>query len=99
MKKIKLILPIIFVLYIGYFGFRSYRISSQSWKYSDGAYFGDFPEFDANFSEVFNDTLYQSGVPVAKLIDYQFRIVDDVILIETIKETMSRDKVGRYCSK
>lgn len=94
--KIKRALRLLFVLVVGYFCFRSYRLGVNTWKYSaDASILGDIGKLDFKFVSMFNNNLYQNGRPVARLIDYQYRFVDDVIIIESI----DRKHRGRYCSK
>jgi hypothetical protein len=92
-KKIVFILVLVIVCY---FCFRSYRIGTQAWKYSeDAALLGDIAEFDFKIISIFNNQLYSNGVPVAILVNYQYRIMDDVIVVESIDGKW----VGKYCSK
>ena len=94
--QFKIVFLSLLLIPASYFGFRSYRIGSQHWKYSDdAAILGDFPKIDFKIHSLFNDTLYQNGTPVAKIVSYQYRITDDVMTIESI----DGKELGRYCSK
>jgi len=96
MKRVKIILTIIVSVYIGYYSLRSYRIGTQKWKFSDHTpILGDMTELDLSIIGLFNDEIYIGGIAVARLVDYQYRIMDDVIIIESIDKKYK----GRYCSK
>lgn len=76
--------------------FKAYRIGSKDWKFSDGsAVLGDFPTFDFSLHGLFNDTLYNNNVPVAELISYRYRFIDDIMVIKSL----NNNSTGRYVSK
>lgn len=96
MKKPARILIYLLLILITYSIFKAYRIGTKDWKFSDGgAVLGDFPTFDFSLYGLFNDTLYNNNVPVAKLISYQYRVIDDVIVIKSLENNSK----GRYVSK
>lgn len=79
--------------------FRDCRLGSKEWKQCGGwtrdSAAGDFPRFDLRLRGGLDDTLYQGGVPKARLIRYRYRVMDDEIYVESL----DGERWTRYCSK
>jgi hypothetical protein len=86
---------LIMLLFFVVLFFKDYRIANKHWKYGKGFHIGDFVAFDSNYFKFFNDTLYEDKIPVALLLNYKYRIYDDIITIESL----DRKEKGTYFSK
>ena len=96
MKKIKTILIIVVSTYVGYTALKTYRIGTQNWKYCENdPILGDIATLDFSIKSLFTGKIYIGGQPVARLVDYQYRLIDDTIIIESI----DKKRKGTYCSK
>jgi hypothetical protein len=96
MKKLKLYSCWIIALFLSYSFLKIYRLGTQKWKYSDdNPILGDITELDISIVGLFTNKIYRNNTAVAYLIDYQYRFIDDVIIIETLDGKYK----GRYCSK
>lgn len=94
--KLKFLLLVFILIISGYYIFRFKQIGGRTWKYSDGnPILGDIADLDYSFSGVFSGLIYVNGVSVAKLTDFQYRFIDEVIVIESLDGKYQ----GRYCSK
>lgn len=97
MKRLKKVVLIAAIAYVIYVLFGTYRIGSQQWKYTDGhPILGDVGVLDYNLYGFLSGNIYANGQPIAKLVDYKFRLVDDIIVLESLDNKKAR---SRYCSK
>lgn len=67
------------------------------WKYSGGFHIGDIIDFNGNLNEFGNDTIYRNGVPLARVLEIENRILsgDKVLHIQSLIS----DETGIYVSK
>jgi len=71
------------------------RIENREWKYQDGFSIGDWIEFDDVGLTIRNDTIFNKEKPIARIYDYNQRIIDQILIIEALNDTTK----GYYCSK
>jgi hypothetical protein len=84
------------ILIFFYFFFLSCnRVDNSKWKYQDGYNIGDFLEFGTDVYSLSNDTILRKSKPIAVVIDNNNRLIDRVLIIRGINDTIR----GYYISK
>lgn len=83
-KKFRFILFSIVLLILGYGCIRNYRISTFMWKNCGNVYeLGDSYRFDFHWN-IFSNKLYQNGKESFILLDYEYFLLNDKIVIRSL---------------
>jgi hypothetical protein len=100
MQRIISGLTVLLVLFVIVVYARDCRLSFNQWKHCGSepgqtAFLGDWVQFNWKLPGIFNDVLYVGGKPAARLVKYHFRLVDDILDIESLDGTQK----SSYCGK
>ncbi|SOD11865.1 hypothetical protein [Pedobacter xixiisoli] len=97
MNRLKLLIPMLFLLIFACNSKEEEIKEVGFWKYSEGAVFADVLNFKSEDYSIKNDTVFKLDIPEYRITSYERRVLSGDQVLQLIQ--LETGKTARYVSK